>query len=230
MDFVNGELILIDKPLNWTSFDVVNKIRHLIKMQLNIKKIKVGHAGTLDPLATGLLIICTGKFTKKIDTYQAQNKEYITTLKLGATTPTFDREMDEDQQYPWEHITELQVHETLKLFIGEQLQVPPMFSAKKVNGIKAYDAARKGETIELKANKITIETLEVLSFNFPFVSIKMNCSKGTYVRAFGRDFGKALNSGAYLYELRRTKIGDFNVDNAMDVIDFEKNMNKNATN
>jgi len=223
-DFKEGQVILIDKPLNWTSFDIVNKIRYTIRHKYNFKKIKVGHAGTLDPLATGLLIVCTGKLTKQIETYQAQKKEYITTLKFGATTPSFDRETEEDETFGFEHITQEQLNKTLESFIGEIDQVPPLFSAKKVDGQKAYIAARKGQNIELKANKIVIDAIEVLEFNLPFVKIKVTCSKGTYIRALARDIGLALNSGAYLNDLRRTKIGDFIVEKAMEISVFEKNL------
>ena len=222
MNFIEGEVILIDKPLEWTSFDIVNKIRYTIRKKLNIKKIKVGHAGTLDPLATGLLIVCTGKMTKQIEKFQSQDKEYVTTLKLGATTPSFDRETEEDNTFKYEHITEDLFKNTLQKFIGETEQIPPVFSAKKVNGQKAYIAARKGKDIELKPNKIVINAIEIIEFNLPYVKIKVNCSKGTYIRALGRDIGKELNSGAYLYDLRRTKNGEYNVNNAMLIGEFEK--------
>lgn len=222
IDFKAGEVILVDKPKEWTSFDVVNKLRYLIRHQFQFKKLKVGHAGTLDPLATGLLIVCTGKFTKNIDTYQAQIKEYVTTIKLGATTPSFDRETEEDAQFPYDHITHEILNEKLKSFIGEQDQIPPMYSAKRVDGKKAYISARKGETLELKPNQIVIYSLELLNFQLPYVTLKMTCSKGTYVRAFGRDLGAALNSGGYLHELRRTRSGDFSVDEAMSIEEIEK--------
>jgi len=221
MNFVEGEVILIDKPLEWTSFDIVNKIRYIIRKKFNLKKIKVGHAGTLDPLATGLLIVCTGKMTKQIEKFQSQNKEYVTTLKLGATTPSFDRETEEDNIFEYKHITEDMFKNVLHKFIGETEQIPPVFSAKKVNGQKAYIAARKGKNIELKPNKIVIDAIEILEFNLPYVKIKVNCSKGTYIRALGRDIGKELKSGAYLYDLRRTKIGDYNVNDALLINEFE---------
>jgi tRNA pseudouridine55 synthase len=221
MNFVEGEVILIDKPLEWTSFDIVNKIRYIIRKKLNLKKIKVGHAGTLDPLATGLLIVCTGKMTKQIEKFQAQDKEYITTLKLGATTPSFDRETKEDNIFEYKHITEELFKTISQKFTGETEQIPPAFSAKKVNGQKAYIAARKGKNIELKPNKIVINTIEILEFNLPYVKIKVNCSKGTYIRALSRDIGKELNSGAYLYDLRRTKIGNYNVNNSLLINEFE---------
>ncbi|MBI9068956.1 MAG: tRNA pseudouridine(55) synthase TruB [Salinivirgaceae bacterium] len=225
MNFIEGEVILIDKPLEWTSFDIVNKVRYIIRDYLKVKKIKVGHAGTLDPLATGLLILCTGKFTKKIEEYQAQAKEYVTTIKLGATTPSFDRETEEDATFPINHIDRVFIDNVLKKFIGEQEQMPPMFSAKKVNGKKAYEAARKGETIELKANKIVINSIEVMEFELPYIKLKVKCSKGTYIRALGRDIGKELNSGGYLFDLRRTKIGNYNVESAINISDFEKMVN-----
>ncbi len=221
-DFKEGQVVLIDKPLEWTSFDVVNKIRYLLKKQFGYKKIKVGHAGTLDPLATGLLIVCTGKQTKQIETYQAQEKEYIATLKLGATTPSFDRETEEDQQFEIKHITKDLILKTLQKFTGEQEQIPPIFSAKRVNGQRAYKAARKGIDVELKPNNITIYNIELLDFNLPFVELKISCSKGTYIRSIARDIGIALNSGAYLHNLRRTKIGNFCVEKAMNIFDFEK--------
>lgn len=230
IDFKEGQVILIDKPLEWTSFDIVNKIRYIIRHKYSYKKIKVGHAGTLDPLATGLLIVCTGKFTKQIETYQAQEKEYVTTLKLGATTPSFDKELDEDAQFEYKHITKELFEDTLVGFRGEIQQTPPMFSAKKVNGQKAYIAARKGIDIELKPNSVVINSIEIIDFNLPYVKIKVKCSKGTYIRALARDIGKSLNSGAYLYDLRRTKIGEFNVNNAIEISEFEKNIQQIVTN
>lgn len=225
MNFLEGEVLLIDKPIEWTSFDIVNKTRNLIRAKLNVKKIKVGHAGTLDPLATGLLIVCTGKMTKQIDTFQAQKKEYVTTLKLGATTPSYDLETEEDQTFEFEHITKNLVETSLKQFIGEIEQVPPIFSAKKIDGQKAYVAARKGKEFELKPNTIVIHAIELINFELPYIKIKVNCSKGTYIRALARDIGLALNSGAYLTQLRRTKIGDFNVENALEISEFEKIVN-----
>ncbi|MCK9206848.1 MAG: tRNA pseudouridine(55) synthase TruB [Salinivirgaceae bacterium] len=222
MDFVEGEVLLFDKGLTWTSFDIVNKLRYLIKKQLNIKNIKVGHAGTLDPLATGLLIVCTGKKTKMIDTYQAQTKEYAATLKIGATTPSFDRESEEDSSYPTDHITKELIQKVLAQFIGEQDQVPPIFSAKKIDGKKAYEIARKGKEIELKPNRIVIYELELVSYQPPLLGIRVVCGKGTYIRSLARDIGVALNSGAYLHDLRRTKIGEYLVENAYEILEFEK--------
>lgn len=221
-DFKAGQVILIDKDLEWTSFDAVNKTRYLIRHQFSIKKIKVGHAGTLDPLATGLLIICTGKFTKQIESYQAQEKEYVTTIKLGETTPSFDRETEVDATFETEHITEELLDKALQSFLGNQMQVAPAYSAKKINGERAYVAARKGEQVELKAHEIVIHEIELLNFELPFVKIRIKCGKGTYIRSFARDLGKALSSGGYLTELRRTKIGDFDVADAMTIEEFEK--------
>lgn len=220
--YQDGQLILIDKPLEWTSFDIVNKIRYLLKKEFNYKKIKVGHAGTLDPLATGLLIVCTGKQTKQIENYQAQEKEYITTIKLGATTPSYDLETKENQIFETKHITKELLENTLNKFIGEQAQVPPIFSAQKVNGKRAYKIARQGENVALKAKTINIYNIQLLDLNMPFFEVKIKCSKGTYIRSIARDIGIFLDSGAYLNKLRRTKIGDFSVENALSIFEFEK--------
>ncbi|MBW1618231.1 tRNA pseudouridine(55) synthase TruB [Empedobacter falsenii] len=209
-----GHVFLIDKPLDWTSFDVVNKIRWNIRKAYNLKKIKVGHAGTLDPKATGLLLVCTGKWTKRIDEFQAQEKTYTGTIKLGVTTPTYDLESEEDQTFPTEHITEEIIHEATKQFIGEIEQFPPMHSAVKVDGKRLYELAREGQEIEIKARKITIHDFKITTINLPFVDFEVNCSKGTYIRSLAFDFGKAVNSGGYLTALRRTKIGEFDVINA----------------
>ncbi|MDH1881626.1 tRNA pseudouridine(55) synthase TruB [Empedobacter falsenii] len=209
-----GHVFLIDKPLDWTSFDVVNKIRWNIRKAYNLKKIKVGHAGTLDPKATGLLLVCTGKWTKRIDEFQAQEKTYTGTIKLGVTTPTYDLESEEDQTFPTEHITEEIIHEATKQFIGEIEQFPPMHSAVKVDGKRLYELAREGQEIERKARKITIHDFKITTINLPFVDFEVNCSKGTYIRSLAFDFGKAVNSGGYLIALRRTKIGEFDVINA----------------
>jgi tRNA pseudouridine55 synthase len=222
--FLEGQVLLIDKELNWTSFDAVNKIRILLKQRLGIKKIKVGHAGTLDPLATGLIIVCTGKMTKSITGFQDKDKEYEAVLKLGETTPSFDLESETDNYYPTEHITREDVINTLEKFKGETLQVPPLFSAKYVNGTRAYEFARKGSDIELKAQQVTISEIELMSFEMPYIKIRVTCSKGTYIRALARDFGRKLNSGAYLAELRRTRIGDFYVHNAVSISEFEKTL------
>ena len=219
-DFKNGQVLLIDKPLEWTSFQAVNKLRWHIKQRFKIKKIKVGHAGTLDPLATGLLIICTGKQTKEIHTYQGQEKEYTGTFTVGATTPSYDLETEIDETYSTEHITEELLKETTKQFIGEIQQKPPIFSAIKKDGKRLYELARKGETTEIQARTVTITEFEITNINFPKVDFRVVCSKGTYIRSLAYDFGKALNSGAHLSTLRRTKIGDFSVDNATSIEGF----------
>lgn len=209
-----GKVLLIDKPLDWTSFDVVNKVRWNIRKAYNLKKIKVGHAGTLDPKATGLLIVCTGKFTKRIDEIQAECKVYTGTIKLGVTTPTYDTESEEDQTFPTEHITEELIHEATKQFIGEIDQYPPAHSAIKVDGKRLYELARAGKEVELKARRIHIYDFKITKIELPLVEFEVHCGKGTYIRSLANDFGKALNSGGYLTELRRTKIGDFSVENA----------------
>ena len=219
-DFQNGQVLLIDKPLGWTSFQVVNKIRGSIRRQFDIKKIKVGHAGTLDPLATGLLIICTGKFTKKIDQYQAQKKEYTGTFTLGATTPSYDLETEINQTFPTDHFTEDQIYKATAQFIGEIDQKPPIFSAIQKEGKRLYDIARAGKTIEINSRKVTINEFDITKINLPKVDFRVVCSKGTYIRSLAYDFGVALNSGAHLSELRRTKIGNFNIDDGMNVDDF----------
>ena len=219
-DIKNGQVLLIDKPLEWTSFQVVNKLRWVIKKQFKLKKIKVGHAGTLDPLATGLLIICTGAFTKKIETYQAQEKEYTGTFTLGATTPSYDMETEIDQHYPTEHLSEEIIKKTTENFIGEIEQKPPIFSAVKKDGKRLYELARAGETTEIKPRTITITQFEITNIQLPEVDFRVVCSKGTYIRSLANDFGIALNSGAYLSKLRRTQIGDFSVKDALSIDDF----------
>lgn len=209
-----GKIFLIDKPLDWTSFDVVNKIRWNIKKVFNLKKIKVGHAGTLDPKATGLLIICTGKFTKKIDEIQAESKVYTGKIKLGATTPTYDTESEENQTFPTDHISEELIKETTKKFIGEIEQFPPVHSAVKQDGKRLYELARAGKEVELKPRKITVYEFKITKIEMPFVEFEVHCGKGTYIRSLANDFGKALNSGGYLTELRRTEIGTFSIENA----------------
>ncbi|SHM96049.1 tRNA pseudouridine(55) synthase TruB [Polaribacter sp. KT 15] len=225
-DYKNGQVLLIDKPLTWTSFQVVNKLRWEIRQRFNIKKIKVGHAGTLDPLATGLLIICTGKQTKQIDTYQGQIKEYTGTFTIGATTPSYDLETEIDKTFSTAHITEDLLHETTKQFVGEIQQKPPIFSAIKKDGKRLYELARKGETTEIKARTVTVSKFEITKVNLPEVEFRIVCSKGTYIRSLAFDYGKALNSGAHLSVLRRTKIGDFSVDNALSVESFIENLKK----
>ncbi len=217
MDFIQGEALLVNKPLTWTSFDVVNKLRYALKRKTNNKNYKVGHAGTLDPLASGLLIICCGKMTKRIDEFTGMDKEYTGTITLGATTPCFDKELPPDAFYPTEHITEALLYETTKQFTGIIQQYPPIYSAIKVDGQKGYAAARKGIEIELKAREITIHVFEITRIAMPEVDFRVVCSKGTYIRSLANDFGKALNSGAYLSALCRTKIGQYNLNNALSI-------------
>lgn len=209
-----GKILLIDKPLDWTSFDVVKKIRWNICKSFGIKKIKVGHAGTLDPKATGLLIVCTGKFTKIIDEIQGQSKVYAGTIKLGATTPTFDTESEEEQTFPTDHITEELIHRTTQQFLGEIEQHPPIHSAVKKDGKRLYQLARAGKEVVTEARKIRIDQFKISKIDLPFVEFEVECGKGTYIRSLANDFGTALNSGGYLTELRRTKIGDYSVDDA----------------
>ena len=213
-DFITGQVLLIDKPLNWTSFQVVNKLRWEIRNAFNIKKIKVGHAGTLDPLATGLLIICTGKMTKQIDTYQGQIKEYTGIIVLGSSTPSFDLETEVNETFPIEHVTEELIHETTKQFTGDIEQFPPVFSAIKKDGKRLYEFARAGQAVDIKSRKITIPEFEITKTELPKVHFRVVCSKGTYIRSLAHDFGKALGSGGYLTALKRTKIGNFNVSDA----------------
>ena len=226
--YKNGQVLLIDKPLTWTSFQVVNKLRWEIRQRFNIKKIKVGHAGTLDPLATGLLIICTGKQTKQIDTYQGQVKEYRGTFTLGGTTPSYDLETEIDNTFPTAHITEELLHETTKQFVGEIQQKPPIFSAIKKDGKRLYELARKGETTEIKERTVTISSFEITEIKLPEVGFRIICSKGTYIRSIAFDYGKALNSGGHLSTLRRTKIGNFSVDNALSVEGFINNLKEDS--
>ena len=226
--YKNGQVLLIDKPLTWTSFQVVNKLRWEIRQRFSIKKIKVGHAGTLDPLATGLLIICTGKQTKQIDTYQGQVKEYTGTFTLGGTTPSYDLETEIDNTFPTAHITEELLHETTKQFIGEIQQKPPIFSAIKKDGKRLYELARKGETTEIKERTVTVSSFEITKIKLPEVEFRIICSKGTYIRSIAFDYGKALNSGGYLSALRRTKIGNFSVDDAFSVEGFINNLKTNS--
>lgn len=215
MDFLAGEVLYFNKPIDWTSFDLVNKFRYKLSRKLKVKKIKVGHAGTLDPKATGVMIVCTGKATKRIDEFQYQTKEYVATLKLGETTPSFDLEKEVDQSYPTDHITCEKVKEVLKMFVGTIRQVPPVFSACKVDGKRAYELARKGEEVELKAKTLVIDEMELLECDLPVIKIRVVCSKGTYIRALARDIGVALQSGAYLIGLERTRIGDVTLDMCM---------------
>jgi tRNA pseudouridine55 synthase len=223
-DFISGEVLLFDKPLDWTSFDLVNKVRNMLCRKLGVKKLKVGHAGTLDPKATGLVIICTGKKTKNIDEIQAESKEYIATLKLGATTPSYDLESEEDEFFPTSHITLALIQEKIKGFIGEIDQVPPIFSAIKVNGKRAFDYARKGKELELNSRKITIYAITIEKFEIPELILRIQCGKGTYIRSLARDLGEALGSGAYLTGLVRTRIGEHQLEKSWSLENFEKNL------
>ena len=220
MNFKEGEVLYFNKPLRWTSFAVVNKIRYHISRKLGVKKIKVGHAGTLDPLATGVMIICTGKATKRIEEFQYHTKEYIATLQLGATTPSYDLEKEIDATYPTEHITREMVEEVLQQFKATIEQIPPAFSACKVDGKRAYDLARKGDEVELKPKTLVIDEIELLECNLPEIKIRVVCSKGTYIRALARDIGEALQSGAHLTGLIRTRVGEVRLEDCMQVEDF----------
>ena len=217
MDFISGEIIAIDKPLGWTSFDAVKRLRGSIQKRLRLKKFKVGHAGTLDPLATGVLIICTGRATRKIEELQSGEKEYIATIELGSTTPSFDLETEVDAYYPVNHIDENMIKETLKSFEGRIMQVPPVFSAVKVDGKRAYKYARNGKELELKPKPINIREIEFISFENNLLKFRVVCGKGTYIRALARDLGQALKSGAHLKELRRTQVGEIRVENCLKI-------------
>lgn len=223
-DFLNGQILLIDKPLEWSSFQAVNALKWAIRKKFDLKKIKIGHAGTLDPLATGLLIICTGKFTKKIPELQGQVKEYKGTFTLGATTPSFDLETEVDNTYSVDHLSEAMIHSATNQFIGEIEQVPPIFSALKKDGKRLYELARAGKEVALKSRKIQIFEFEITQIKMPEVHFRVVCSKGTYIRSLANDFGKTLQSGAYLSSLRRTKIGDFDVNNAVTPLDFKQKL------
>ena len=220
--FLEGEVLLINKPLHWTSFQLVNKLRWIIKKKLGIKKIKVGHSGTLDPLASGLMIICTGKKTKEISQHQAAEKEYIATLKLGATTPSYDGETEETYFYPTKHISKELIISVCNRFIGEIEQLPPIFSAIKVKGKKLYQSARKGNKVEIKPRIIRINEIEIISMDLPYIKLRVSCSKGTYIRSLANDLGKAMNTGAWLCKLQRTKIGSKALKNAIDINDFQQ--------
>ncbi|MDW5287268.1 tRNA pseudouridine(55) synthase TruB [Formosa sp. PL04] len=224
-DYLDGQVLLIDKPLHWTSFQAVNKLRWEIRRTFDIKKIKVGHAGTLDPLATGLLVICTGKMTKQIDTFQGQIKEYTGTIVLGGTTPSFDLETEINETFPTAHITDELIHEATKQFIGDIEQYPPVFSAIKKDGKRLYEFARAGETVEIKPRTIHIAEFEITNISENKVEFRVVCSKGTYIRSLANDFGKALHSGAHLSALRRTKIGDFNINDALSPEQFIAELN-----
>ena len=221
-DWKEGQLILVDKPLHWTSFQAVNKIRWLLKKKFGLKKLKVGHAGTLDPLATGLLLICVGKWTKRISEFQGMEKEYTGTIQLGATTPSYDLETEIDANYPVKHVTAEAIESVRDSFMGEQEQNPPVFSAIKKEGVRLYEHARKGDTIEVNPRKIHIHTFSVSAENFPELLFCVKCSKGTYIRSLAYDFGKKLNSGAYLSSLRRTEIGSYTVTEAYTMEDLIK--------
>jgi tRNA pseudouridine55 synthase len=225
-DFKEGKVLLFDKPLGWTSFQLVNKVRWLIRKSCDIKKIKVGHAGTLDPLASGLLIICTGKFTKNIVDYQGMEKEYTGTITLGGTTPSYDLETEIDQVFETAHISEENITKATFQFIGDTEQVPPVFSALKKDGKRLYEYARNGEEVKIESRKIEITEFEITNIHFPKVDFRVVCSKGTYIRSLANDFGKALGSGAHLSELRRSKIGTFNADDALDLSSFEEMLPK----
>ena len=229
-DFVNGETLLVNKPIGWTSFDVVNKLRYTIKKSLEIKKIKVGHAGTLDPLATGLLIVCTGKNTKKIADLQDVDKEYTGIITLGATTPSFDLETEIDNEYDISQITEKHILEAVKKLSGTIQQMPPIYSAKKVAGKKSYDAARAGETFQLKPVSVTIHSFEIEKIDLPDIYFKINCSKGTYIRSIAYDLGRLLNNGGYLKSLCRTRVGNYTLNNAKEIKDLTEAIKINSKN
>ena len=224
-DFQNGQILLIDKPLNWSSFQAVNKLKYALINKVGLpKKFKIGHAGTLDPLASGLLLVCTGKFTKRISELQGQAKEYTGTFYIGATTPSYDLETEIDETFPISHIDEVLIHETVKQFLGEIDQKPPIYSAIKKDGVRLYEHARAGETVEIASRKTTIHEFGITRIGLPEIDFRVVCSKGTYIRSLAYDFGKAMDSGSHLTALRRTKIGDYNVDNAVDVIVFENTL------
>jgi len=223
--FLECQVILNDKPLTWSSYQTVNKLKYILKRKYNLpKKFKIGHAGTLDPLATGLLIICTGKFTKRITEIQAQTKEYTGTITVGATTPSYDLETEVNATFPIEHITQDLISDTIQQFLGEIDQKPPMFSAIKKDGIRLYEHARAGEEVEIQSRKTTVYEFEITRFELPEIDFRISCSKGTYIRSLAFDFGNALQSGAYLSSLRRTKIGDYNVEKSCSPSDFEKSV------
>ena len=226
LDLEKGGVILLNKPYEWTSFQAVNKVKYLLKHYYDLKKVKIGHAGTLDPLATGLLILCIGKYTKKIEEYQAQEKEYTGTFYLGATTPCFDKEKEIDNYYPTEHITEEGIYKAAEHFLGEQEQIPPVFSALKVNGVRAYAFARENKDVELKSRKITIKEFEITRIAMPEVDFRIVCSKGTYIRSIARDFGSYLYSGAFLTALCRTRIGDYKLSQAQTIEEIISEYNK----
>lgn len=226
IDFIEGQVLLIHKPLGWTSFDVVKKIRNTLRTHLQIKKIKVGHAGTLDPLADGLLIVCTGKFTKQIDQYQAQEKEYTGEFVLGATTPSFDLETDIDQHYPTNHITKDNILKVAQMLSGEILQTPPIYSAIKQNGKRLYEHARNGQEVSIKQRLVRISEFEITHIDLPNIHFRIVCSKGTYIRSLAHTFGQKLQSGAYLKQLTRTRIGTYSLSQAIDIQEFINSFSK----
>jgi tRNA pseudouridine55 synthase len=228
LDYIAGEILYFNKPLTWTSFNLVNRVRGVLSRHLGVKKLKVGHAGTLDPLATGVMILCTGKATKLIESFQYQTKEYIATLQLGATTPSFDLEKEIDATYPTEHITEELVRSTLQQFVGTIEQIPPTFSAVKIDGKRAYQYAREGMEVDIKPKTLVIDEIELIDCQLPSITIRVVCSKGTYIRALARDIGVALQSGAHLTALKRTRIGDITLDQCLEYEDFVQQLeNKN---
>lgn len=229
IDFPEGYIAVIDKPLEWTSTDVVRKIKFVLQHRLGYKKIKIGHAGTLDPLATGVLLVCIGKATKMVNALQAEEKEYIAELELGASTPSYDMEHPIDQRYPTEHITREMIEEALRSLTGERLQAPPIYSAKKVEGVRAYEFARAGEQVELKKALINIYEMEILDLQMPYLKIRVRCSKGTYIRSLAHEIGEAVNSGAYLKSLRRTRSGGFTAENAWNLQNFLENLTPSET-
>ena len=228
-EFLAGQMLLMDKPLGWTSFDLVKKVKNIIRTKYNLKKIKVGHAGTLDPLATGLLIICTGKFTKQISAIQAQEKVYTGEITLGSTTPSYDLETEIDSRHEISHITEKLILETTLLFIGEIDQKPPIFSALKRGGERLYKKARRGEKIEIQSRKVNVYSFRIIEIEMPKISFEIICSKGTYIRSIAHDFGAKLGSGAHLSKLSRAAIGNYNLHDALDIISFEKQLNSQIT-
>lgn len=226
MDFIAGEVIPINKPYTWTSFQIVSKIRYHLSRRFNVKRFKVGHAGTLDPLATGVLLLCTGKATKRIEELQKQTKEYVAEIMLGATTPSYDMEHPVNETFPYEHITKEMVEEALKQFTGNIAQRPPLFSACKVDGKRAYDLARKGSDMELEPKQIRIDSIELLECDLPKITIKVVCGKGTYIRSLARDIGEVLQSGAYLTALTRTRIGDYRLEDCITPEAFQEWLEK----
>ena len=229
LDLADGQVFRFNKPLHWSSFNLVSKVRTMIRYAVGVKKIKIGHAGTLDPLATGVLIVCTGKKTKEIDNFQYQTKEYVAELALGATTPSFDLETEVDATYPTEHITRELVEETLKKFLGEIQQVPPAFSAVKINGKRAYEYARKGQEVEIKPKTLVIDEIELMEYSQTAIKIRVVCSKGTYIRGLARDIGEALKSGAHLTSLVRTRIGETKLEDCLTIEQFQSMLDNDPT-